>query len=84
MNDITRTGCSGLRERRLALGLTQQRLAQLAECSLSSVELLDRGLTPRYRSDVALRINAALTAIENERSEVAEPAPANVAASDAP
>lgn len=83
MNDITRTGGFGLRERRLALGLTQQRLAQLADCSLSSVELLDRGLTPRYRSDVALRIDAALAAIESERHAAARSAPASAPAPDA-
>jgi len=67
MTDITRTEVARLRERRLALGLTQQRLAQLADCSLSSVELLDRGLTPRHRSDVASRIDAALAAAESGR-----------------
>ena len=49
----------GLRERRLALGLTQQRLAELAGCSLAQLQLLERGYAPR-RSAVMLRIAAAL------------------------
>jgi transcriptional regulator with XRE-family HTH domain len=64
-----------LRERRLAVGLTQQRIAQLAECWLSSVELLERGLTPRYYSDVMTRIEAALAPAERRASTKGRTAP---------
>jgi transcriptional regulator with XRE-family HTH domain len=58
-----------LKSRRLAAGMSQQRLAQLADCSVSIVGLLERGLTPKH-SDVLARIDAALTAARPARKEV--------------
>lgn len=49
----------GLRERRLAAGLTQQQLANLSECSLTHLQLLERGYRPT-RSEVCTRVLAAL------------------------
>lgn len=49
----------GLRERRLAVGLTQQQLAYLAGCSLTHLQLLERGYSPT-RSRVRNRVLAAL------------------------
>jgi transcriptional regulator with XRE-family HTH domain len=37
---------SNLRERRRAAGLTQQRLAELARCSIHSVRLFETGYSP--------------------------------------
>jgi transcriptional regulator with XRE-family HTH domain len=48
-----------LRERRLAAGLTQQQLANLADCSLTHLQLLERGYRPT-RSEVRTRVLAAL------------------------
>jgi len=48
-----------LRERRLAAGLTQQQLASLAGCSLTHLQLLERGYSPT-RSAVRARVLAAL------------------------
>jgi predicted transcriptional regulator len=53
----------GLRERRRAAGLTQQQLAYLADCSLTHLQLLERGYTPT-RSEVRKRILAALRECE--------------------
>jgi predicted transcriptional regulator len=50
---------SQVRQRRCAAGLTQQRLAQLADCSISYVRLLERGYEPND-STVAPRIMRAL------------------------
>jgi transcriptional regulator with XRE-family HTH domain len=49
----------GLRERRLAAGLTQQQLANLSERSLTHLQLLERGYGPT-RSEVRTRVLAAL------------------------
>lgn len=49
----------GLRERRLAAGLTQQQLAYLANCSLTHLQLLERGYSPTH-SEVRTRVLAAL------------------------
>jgi predicted transcriptional regulator len=49
----------GLRERRLAAGLTQQQLAHAASCSLTYLQLLKRGYKPT-RSDVRARLLATL------------------------
>jgi transcriptional regulator with XRE-family HTH domain len=49
----------GLRERRLAAGLTQQQLGNLADCSLTHLQLLERGYSPTH-SDVRVRVLAVL------------------------
>lgn len=49
-----------LRERRLAAGLSQEKLAQAAECSTAMVKLLERGYAPS-ESAVLGRIHGALT-----------------------
>jgi predicted transcriptional regulator len=36
----------GLRERRRAVGCTQQRLAQLADCSIAYIQVLEYGVKP--------------------------------------
>jgi transcriptional regulator with XRE-family HTH domain len=55
-----------LRERRKALGLTQQELAWRARCSVSMLQLFERGLTAVQRGDVAARIDATLRKLEDE------------------
>jgi transcriptional regulator with XRE-family HTH domain len=60
-----------LRERRLAAGLSQQRLAELAGVSFHMVTLLDNGYAPA-RSRVRARVLAALAQLEgNEPAEAA-------------
>lgn len=56
------TGGTGadLREQRLAVGLSQQRLAELARCSINAVRLFERGYDPA-RSPVRERVVAVLT-----------------------
>jgi predicted transcriptional regulator len=49
----------GLRERRLNLGLSQEKLARAADCSTAMVKLLERGFTPTH-SAVLPRILKAL------------------------
>lgn len=49
----------GLRELRLAAGLSQEKLAHQAQCSSSSVKLLENGFRPK-NSDVLRRIVAVL------------------------
>ncbi len=49
-----------IRDRRRTLGLSQQRLAEAAGCSLSMVRLLEAGYVPSPDSAVAARIAAAL------------------------
>jgi predicted transcriptional regulator len=53
-----------LRARRNAVGLTQQRLAELARCSLAHLQLLERGYEPS-RSRVRERIFAVLAEQES-------------------
>jgi predicted transcriptional regulator len=62
---------SSLRERRLAAGISQQRLAELAGVSFHMVTLLDNGYAPA-RSRVRARVLAALEQLE--RQEPAEAA----------
>lgn len=50
-----------LRLRRDAAGLSQQKLAQLADCSIQMVRLLEQGLRPA-QSDVLLRVEQVLAA----------------------
>jgi transcriptional regulator with XRE-family HTH domain len=49
-----------LRAARRALGLSQQRVAELARCSVSYVRLLESGYQPEGGSDVLRRIAAVL------------------------
>ena len=53
-----------LRQLRTAAGLSQQQVAELAKCSVTSVAQLERGLRPK-RSEVAGRI-VAILAPEND------------------
>lgn len=50
-----------LRARRRALGLSQQRVAELAKCSLSMVRLIEGGYVPQS-SDVLRQVAEALEA----------------------
>ncbi len=50
----------GLREQRRAVGLSQQRLAELANCSLSAIRLFERGYQPDP-SAVRERVEAILS-----------------------
>jgi predicted transcriptional regulator len=52
-----------LRARRLAIGLSQEKLARAAHCSTAMVKLLERGFTPT-RSEVLPRIVQALNDVE--------------------
>jgi transcriptional regulator with XRE-family HTH domain len=54
-NDTEPTGRS-LRERRRAAGLSQQRLAELAHCSMDMVRRLEAGYRPTRTSAVLPRI----------------------------
>jgi transcriptional regulator with XRE-family HTH domain len=49
----------GLREQRRVTGLSQQKLAERAGCSIGMIRLLEAGYRPRW-SDVLERITAAL------------------------
>ena len=46
MSDNASGGLGGIRERRLAAGLSQERLARDADCSLAYVRLLEHGYRP--------------------------------------
>ncbi len=59
------TNATSAREQRLAAGLSQQRLAELARCSLNMVRLLEAGYEPTS-SRVAPRVAKVL-----ERSHAA-------------
>jgi transcriptional regulator with XRE-family HTH domain len=77
-----RTGSGGgdLRSRRIAAGLTQQRVADLAGCSISIVGLLERGLTPEH-SSVIPRILAVLDGQEipaRKESPAGQPSSHNI------
>lgn len=50
---------TGLRERRQRAGLSQQRLAELAGCSVSMLRLLEGGMRPA-ESEVLPRVEALL------------------------
>jgi transcriptional regulator with XRE-family HTH domain len=52
----------GLRDRRLAIGLTQQELAQRVNCSIATVRLLESGYMPKH-SEVLPRL---LLVLEND------------------
>jgi transcriptional regulator with XRE-family HTH domain len=53
-----------LRQLRAAAGLSQQQVAELAKCSVTSVAQLERGLRPK-RSEVAGRIVAVLAPVND-------------------
>lgn len=57
-----------IRDRRRELHKTQIEVASRARCSLPHLQNLERGYLPA-RSDVLLRIIAALDEIERERTE---------------
>ncbi len=59
----------GLREQRRAAGLSQQRLAELAGCSVSAVRLFERGYQPSP-SAVLTRVEAVLN---NDQRPAMEP-----------
>lgn len=52
------------RARRRTLGLSQQRLAELAHCSVSMVRLLEAGYRPSHDSAVLSRIATVLETSE--------------------
>jgi transcriptional regulator with XRE-family HTH domain len=62
--NVNPVGGGTLRDRRLALGLSQEKLARDAECSTAMVKLLERGFTPTH-SEVLPRIERVLTAAES-------------------
>lgn len=68
-----------LRNLRHDAGISQQRLAQLADCSLSMVKLLERGYEPDAKSEVLARVVAALKdeALANEKAPAATGASSN-------
>lgn len=55
-----------LKERRLATGLSQQRLAELAGCSIATVRLVENGW--QASAEMLTRI---VTALENEEKAAA-------------
>jgi predicted transcriptional regulator len=60
-----------LRERRLAAGLSQQRLAELAGCSFHMITLFDNGYAPAH-SRVRAKVLAVLDKLEGgQAAEVA-------------
>jgi transcriptional regulator with XRE-family HTH domain len=63
MRSPTTTG-TALRDRRLALGLSQARLAELAGCSRERVTLWERAIAPQRPTPVLARIDAALRELE--------------------
>jgi len=63
-------GLTPLRSRRLALGLSQEKLARNADCSTAMVKLLECGFTPT-RSEVLGRIKDALAAAEAPHNDSA-------------
>jgi transcriptional regulator with XRE-family HTH domain len=62
---MTNSLLADVRERRLAVGISQEKLGRLAECSTGSVRLIERGYQPS--NAMAERIDAALSAVEAER-----------------
>ena len=72
MVNVNATAPSGvlLRAARKAAGLSQQRVAELAGCSVSYVRVLEAGYRPENDSDVLGRINTVLL---NDESPAGEP-----------
>jgi transcriptional regulator with XRE-family HTH domain len=69
MSDNASANLGGdVRDRRLAAGITQERLAQFANCSTSSVRLIERGWRPS--SDLAARVDRALERAHANPKEV--------------
>lgn len=48
----------GIKERRLAVGISQQKLAELAECSIATVRLVENGW--QASEEMLARITAVL------------------------
>jgi transcriptional regulator with XRE-family HTH domain len=59
----------GLPDRRLAIGLTQQELAQRVNCSIATVRLPESGYMPKH-SEVLPRL---LSILENDTTPPAKP-----------
>jgi DNA-binding XRE family transcriptional regulator len=57
-----------VREQRLAAGLTEEQLARLAQCSTSSVKLIERGW--QASPQLGERIHRALARALTKREEV--------------
>ena len=55
-----------LKARRVATGTSQERLAQLAGCSLSTVRMYENGLIPSKGSPALARITETLNTLEGE------------------
>jgi transcriptional regulator with XRE-family HTH domain len=68
----------GIREQRLAAGLSQLDVAAAAGCSVSMAALLDRGYRPRH-SAVLHRIEAALDDLTQSNGAVGSDAAAKTA-----
>lgn len=66
---------SSVRERRDALGLTRQQIAQLANCSISGVAVIEAGDAPS-RSKILTRILAVLDRLESGEIALNDYAPA--------
>ena len=56
-----------LRDRRKALDLSQQRLAELAECSMSIVRMFENGYRPTQESEALARIEKVLEREEGKK-----------------
>lgn len=67
---LTEPPSVSLRERRLAAGLSQKRLAELAGVSFHMVTLLDNGYAPA-RSRVRAKVVAALELLEGRDEDEA-------------
>jgi transcriptional regulator with XRE-family HTH domain len=68
----------GIREQRLAAGLSQLDVAAAAGCSVSMAALLDRGYRPRH-SAVLARIEAVLDAPTTSETRTGNPGLAKTA-----
>ncbi|MGI8597503.1 MAG: helix-turn-helix transcriptional regulator [Thermoleophilaceae bacterium] len=73
-------GTGPFRARRVAAGLSQQRLAELAGCSVAMVRVLEGGYKPSY-SDVLGRIARVLDALQDDEDLAPhEPGPVTASA----
>ena len=62
---------AGLRERRVALGLSQEALARAAGYSRSAVSAIEKG--QRFSPDARLRLHEALSALEQRKGTAGRP-----------
>ena len=74
--NATRQSGDHLRAARKAAGLSQQRVAELAGCSVSYVRVLESGYRPEHDSDVLVRIAGVL----NDESPAGEPGSREISA----